>query len=706
MSEKRTPQTEGEVIGIVSRQTLIGTRFEFDLEPGDVDPRSEKRAKEGEVFHLVLTEFRPGGFRAVPPEDEGGGPGLSIDFCLWNERFAPAVTGVYWPKGKAVAGVKVAGKSAAEIRRAGKPAVAASPLAEAEADRQLEILRDNAEPSKPAEKAKPEAAKPEKQEKPAEPQMAMVPLSAVAREVENCRRTVDEQKIGELAASIEQVGLIEPISVCQRGDTFVLIAGYRRVAAHERIGRHLIPARIWQGLSNEQIAEMQFIENLQREDLTPIEEARGIQALVKAGQSIDTVASRIDRSTEFVRGRLDLLRLAEPIQEMVASGRIPLKHGRLIARVGDEKGQMKVAFCAMGGRYWGDGVPSKAKLEEAAASDHITPLQEVRQSVTLQLQALGGARWPMDAGYAGKRPCQGCVDNSATHPGLFEQITLPGKSKKGNCSNKTCFTAKVKAWSKDPEKKRRDRERAAKAKDKGKAGAAAKGGKEQDELAAKRKAFPSTPEEKYAVAMWGYGVAVADQVMEFMKKAKKLPADALEIAVRLGLSEVGTEIWIEKSEKAQGIYKALKGKAPVTVDRSVVLEIIEGSVARGVRDAMPVWPSFRNGPDNVPLSQVDLEAIRLLEMLAKRWKVKVEAKRPTLAEFEEVKPGVVIATGKKPQALAAIAECSDAALLELLCKSSLPGDWRRAAVRRRIEALKKKPAKAGRKGVKASAAAG
>jgi len=287
---------------------------------------------------------------------------------------------------------------------------------------------------------------------PRKPKTKQIPIEAIVFEVDNHRQAMDPAKLVELTASLQDVGLLNAIGVMQRPSpggeidpVFVLIWGHRRLKAAIELGWTQIKAEVYRDLTALQIAEMQFIENLQREDLSPLDEAIGIKALLDAGQEIEVVAERIDRSEEFVRRRLDLLRLAPEVADLVRSGRIPIKHGVLIARVGDVAQQVELAKGVVCGGYYNPA----ALVTIAAESDYVEPLEALRKSVTYRLKTLGNKGWPMNERYAGMRPCLGCPDNTATEPTLFDGVDLPGKSVKGNCTNQACFDAKMKPWGKD-----------------------------------------------------------------------------------------------------------------------------------------------------------------------------------------------------------------------------------------------------------------
>lgn len=469
-----------------------------------------------------------------------------------------------------------------------------------------------------------------------EPDREAVAVTGIKCIVDNHREAMDPAKLDEFAASMATHGLLSPIAVCRRADASagranVLIYGHRRLAAAKKLGWTWIAALIYEGLTDINIAEMQAIENLQREDLTPVDEARAIEALLAAGSPVEHVAARIDKSVDFVRRRLDLLRLDKYILPLVACGRLPLAHARAIARLGDRQDQLDVTHSALGSAY-------NEERADDTAGEYVQPLSELRKEISWKLCKLGAARWPKDVSYAGKRACAGCVNNTNTEPVLFEGIDLT--SAKGNCTAPACFAIKAQAWEKDPVKlardKKRDATREAKGEapiQKGKPGETA----EAREIAAERKAFPSTAADKYAVASYGYAVKLLAAMRDRIKGKAKLPADAtacvhsMLLASQFGYAGPDT---LPNFVELTAAFKLADAYAPQT-DRKTLGKLLPQACENNLQAICPHWPSYATTPLNTPMSSNTIKLIDCMEALANRWGVKVDLPRPKPGDFSD-----------------------------------------------------------------------
>lgn len=145
------------------------------------------------------------------------------------------------------------------------------------------------------------------------------------------RKNFDDESLGELAASIAEHGVIQPILVRRAGDGFEIIAGERRWRAAQRAQVHAIPALVRDD-SDSAVAEIALIENVQRQDLNAIEEAEGYQALVRThGHGQDAVGKLVGKSRSHVANLLRLLELPPSIREMLLRGDLTMGHARAIA---------------------------------------------------------------------------------------------------------------------------------------------------------------------------------------------------------------------------------------------------------------------------------------------------------------------------------------------------------------------------------------
>ncbi len=154
------------------------------------------------------------------------------------------------------------------------------------------------------------------------------------------RKTFSEEKIEELAKSIEVHGIIQPIVVRQAGGGYEIVAGERRWRAARRAGLKEVPCLIRE-LTEEQNALMALIENMQREDLNAIEEAAGLERMaVTFGLTQEQISKSVGKSRPYIANALRLLKLPEKVQQMVADGQLSSGHARAIAGIKDSKKQL------------------------------------------------------------------------------------------------------------------------------------------------------------------------------------------------------------------------------------------------------------------------------------------------------------------------------------------------------------------------------
>jgi ParB family chromosome partitioning protein len=157
-----------------------------------------------------------------------------------------------------------------------------------------------------------------------------IPIDLIEPSPLQPRTVFDEAKLAELARSITSNGVVQPLLLRRRGDRFELIAGERRWRAAQLAGLSKVPAVV-RNVSDDKVLELALIENIQREDLNPIEEARAYKKLIDTiGLTQETVAERVGRDRSYVTNYLRLLRLPEDLQELLQAGRLSTGHARAI----------------------------------------------------------------------------------------------------------------------------------------------------------------------------------------------------------------------------------------------------------------------------------------------------------------------------------------------------------------------------------------
>ena len=158
----------------------------------------------------------------------------------------------------------------------------------------------------------------------------MVPIEYVSRNPRNPRRQFDEAELQDLASSVSQHGIVQPVVVRPVGDRYEIIAGERRWRAAQLAGLHQIPV-IVRDVDDRTALEIAIVENVQRTDLNPLEEALGYDQLIaEYGYTQNDLGGIIGKSRSHVANSLRLLKLPEPVRDMLASGELSAGHARAL----------------------------------------------------------------------------------------------------------------------------------------------------------------------------------------------------------------------------------------------------------------------------------------------------------------------------------------------------------------------------------------
>ncbi len=157
------------------------------------------------------------------------------------------------------------------------------------------------------------------------------------------RKSFDPEKISELAQSIKEHGVIQPIILNKEEDTYVVIAGERRFRAAKSIGLKEIPAIIM-NIDDKEVLEISLIENIQREDLNPIEEAIAYKKLlIDFNLTQEEISKKVSKSRTAITNCMRLLNLDERVQDYLIDGVISEGHGRAILGLNDKETQYEIA---------------------------------------------------------------------------------------------------------------------------------------------------------------------------------------------------------------------------------------------------------------------------------------------------------------------------------------------------------------------------
>ncbi|NLU50477.1 MAG: ParB/RepB/Spo0J family partition protein [Syntrophomonadaceae bacterium] len=176
-----------------------------------------------------------------------------------------------------------------------------------------------------------------------------IKVTQVRRKPGQPRQDFSEEKLGELAASIREHGVLQPILVRPVGEeSYEVIAGERRLRAAEKAGLERIPA-IVREMGDREATEIALIENLQREDLTAVEEARAYRHMTEEyGYTQEELARRIGKSRSHIANTMRILNLCEEVIEMIEKGELSAGHARaILATGGDRESQLRLARAIM-----------------------------------------------------------------------------------------------------------------------------------------------------------------------------------------------------------------------------------------------------------------------------------------------------------------------------------------------------------------------
>lgn len=220
----------------------------------------------------------------------------------------------------------------------------------------------------------PEGKKPISSSKPVEKEVKsgeqIIKITKIEPNREQPRKVFEEDALLELADSIKQFGVLQPLLVQKKGDYYEIIAGERRWRAAKLAGLKEVPVII-RDYTEKEIVEIALIENIQRENLNPIEEAIAYKRLASEfGLKQDEIAERVSKSRQAVANSMRLLKLGEKIQEMVISDEISAGHARALLAVEDKEIQYELAL-----RISAEGL-SVRDIEAMISKMKKTPKQE------------------------------------------------------------------------------------------------------------------------------------------------------------------------------------------------------------------------------------------------------------------------------------------------------------------------------------------
>jgi ParB/RepB/Spo0J family partition protein len=255
-----------------------------------------------------------------------------------------------------------------------------------------------------------------------------LPLSSLRESKTNPRRTFDKKALEELAQSIREKGVLMPIlvrSLKGKAFEFEVVAGARRFRAAELAGQASIPARVVD-LTDVQVLEVQVIENLQRQDVHPLEEAEGYEALHKKhGYSIDDLGGKVGKSKAYIYARLKYLALGPAGRKAFLAGELSPSTALLVARIPVADLQAQAVKAVTGADRHGDG-----PMSYRTAADY------VQRNFMLRLDDAGFSTTALDLVPAAGS-CSACPKRTGNQRELFDDVKSADV-----CTDPVCFRSK------------------------------------------------------------------------------------------------------------------------------------------------------------------------------------------------------------------------------------------------------------------------
>ncbi len=256
-----------------------------------------------------------------------------------------------------------------------------------------------------------------------------IPVGALRESALNTRRTFKDAGLAELADSIRQKGVINPLiarPIGEDGVAFEIAAGHRRYRAAQLVGVEQLPVII-RNYSDDEFLEVLTVENLQREEVHPMEEAEGYSELLRRpGYDIAAIAAKIGKDSGYVHRRLRLIELIQPLRDAFRAERITLGHAQILARLGAEQ-QKELLDCEL---FDGDdGACSVQALQRVIEDDLLMDLSKAAFPVAdVNLLPQAGS-------------CVDCSKRTGAAPALFPEIKA-----KDCCTDRACFGRKANAF--------------------------------------------------------------------------------------------------------------------------------------------------------------------------------------------------------------------------------------------------------------------
>lgn len=263
-----------------------------------------------------------------------------------------------------------------------------------------------------------------------QPLSRVIPIAHLAESSTNPRKHFDPKKLDELAASIKENGVLEPLLVREvlGSEHLEIVCGARRYRASQIAGLTEVPCVV-RNVSDQEVRLIQLAENANREDLSPVEEAETYAALVEEGLATETIAKRLGKEKRHIARRLPLAKLPKKVKDALAAGYLPVGHAELIGIIPDAKLQEaalgRILYTAYAGEKTTIAAQPYAVAKRIVEEEFMTALSlAIFDPEDIELSPLGA--------------CSKCPHRTGNNPDLFGEMS--GKS---ICTNPKDFQLKT-----------------------------------------------------------------------------------------------------------------------------------------------------------------------------------------------------------------------------------------------------------------------
>lgn len=278
-------------------------------------------------------------------------------------------------------------------------------------------------------------------------QVCNIPVSEIHPSDDNPRSDIDEESVKELAESMRVYGILQPVTIRPdeehgtEASPWVMVSGHRRLLACKMLGLETIPAIIRDDISDDKAYDIMIVENLQRKDLTPLDEAVAFNELITAypvtgyqGTTIKELAARFGKSEKYIRGRLALNKLVPELRDCLKAGSLTIGAAIYLAE------------CTMDAQleFLEECKPTMAENDSDTVLSpmSIADVKDFIEESSCRIAEKSFMEDPDEKwNTAHLRKCAGCPFNSGSQGALFADMVCPGE-----CSDESCMTDKILAY--------------------------------------------------------------------------------------------------------------------------------------------------------------------------------------------------------------------------------------------------------------------